>query len=76
LARSRLRIGARSRRAEKGQSFRHVGGESLPLRGRDKLNKEINASFADPVMKARFADVGATMPMTVADFEKFVVEET
>jgi hypothetical protein len=27
-------------------------------------------------MKARFADVGATMPMTVADFEKFVVEET
>jgi tripartite-type tricarboxylate transporter receptor subunit TctC len=43
----------------------------------DKLNKEINACLADLAMKVRFADVGGlAMPMTVAEFEKFVVEET
>jgi len=27
----------------------------------DKLNKDINAGLADPKLKARFADLGATM---------------
>ena len=31
----------------------------------DKLNKEINAGLADPKIKARLADLGGTMPMTV-----------
>jgi tripartite-type tricarboxylate transporter receptor subunit TctC len=42
-----------------------------------KLNKEIIASLADPKLKARLADLGAVpMPMTPAEFEKFVAEET
>jgi hypothetical protein len=44
----------------------------------DKLNKEINAGFADPKLKARFADLGATMfPLgSPTDFSKFVADET
>ena len=42
-----------------------------------KLNKEINAALADPKLKARLADLGAEpMPMTPAEFAKFVVDET
>jgi tripartite-type tricarboxylate transporter receptor subunit TctC len=44
----------------------------------DKLNKEINAGLADPKLKARFADLGATMfpPGSPTDFSKFVAEDT
>jgi len=43
----------------------------------DKLNKETNAALADPKMKARLLDLGgAPMPMTPADFGKFIAEET
>jgi len=43
----------------------------------DKLNKEINAGLADPMMKARLANLGsAGMPMTPADFGKFIADET
>jgi tripartite-type tricarboxylate transporter receptor subunit TctC len=43
----------------------------------DKLNKEINAGFADPAMKARLVDLGAEpMSMTPTDFGKFIVDET
>jgi tripartite-type tricarboxylate transporter receptor subunit TctC len=39
----------------------------------EKLNKEINAGLADPRMKARFADLGATVFMgSPADFAKFI----
>jgi tripartite-type tricarboxylate transporter receptor subunit TctC len=42
----------------------------------EKLNKEINAAIADPTMKGRFADLDAKpMPMTPADFGKFVADE-
>src|SRR5215475_4742997 len=43
-----------------------------------KLNKEINAALIDPVMKARFADLGATMfpPASPTDFSKFVADDT
>jgi tripartite-type tricarboxylate transporter receptor subunit TctC len=42
----------------------------------EKLNKEINAALADPTMKGRFADLDAKpMPMTPADFGKFVADE-
>jgi tripartite-type tricarboxylate transporter receptor subunit TctC len=35
----------------------------------DKLNKEINAALADPKIKERFADLGATVfPGSPADF--------
>jgi tripartite-type tricarboxylate transporter receptor subunit TctC len=43
----------------------------------DKLNKEINAGLADPKMKARIADLGATvLGGTPAEFGKLIAEET
>jgi tripartite-type tricarboxylate transporter receptor subunit TctC len=42
-----------------------------------RLNTEINASLADPKLKARFAEVGAeAMPMTPSGFGKFIADET
>jgi tripartite-type tricarboxylate transporter receptor subunit TctC len=41
------------------------------------LNKEINAGLADPKIKARIADLGATaLPGSPADFGKLISEET
>jgi len=43
----------------------------------EKLNKAINAGLADPKMKARFADLGATtLAGSSADFGKLIAEET
>jgi tripartite-type tricarboxylate transporter receptor subunit TctC len=43
----------------------------------DQLNKEINAGLADPRLKARFTDLGASVfPVSPADFGKFMAEET
>jgi tripartite-type tricarboxylate transporter receptor subunit TctC len=43
----------------------------------DKLNKEINAGLADPVMKTRFADLGGTaLTGSSANFGKLVAAET
>jgi tripartite-type tricarboxylate transporter receptor subunit TctC len=43
----------------------------------DKLNNEINAVLADPTVKARLFALGAEpMPMTSADFGKFMSDET
>jgi tripartite-type tricarboxylate transporter receptor subunit TctC len=43
----------------------------------DKLNKSINAGLADPVIKARFADLGSTVfPTSPAEFGKFIADET
>jgi tripartite-type tricarboxylate transporter receptor subunit TctC len=42
----------------------------------DRLNREINAAFADPQMKARLTDVGGTvLPGTPEHFQKFVAAE-
>ena len=42
----------------------------------DWLNKEINAGLADPKMKARFADLGATvLAGSPADFGRLMAEE-
>ena len=42
----------------------------------DILNKEINAGLADPKIKSRLADLGATpVPMTPAEYGKFVAAE-
>jgi tripartite-type tricarboxylate transporter receptor subunit TctC len=41
------------------------------------LNNEINAALADGTIKARLAELGSEpMPMTIAEFEKRVVDET
>jgi tripartite-type tricarboxylate transporter receptor subunit TctC len=50
---------------------------NTPIAILDKLNKEINASLADPKLTARFVDLGAT-PMigSPADFSRLIAEET
>jgi tripartite-type tricarboxylate transporter receptor subunit TctC len=43
----------------------------------EKLNTEINAALADPKLKARLAEWGATaLPGSPADFGKLIAEET
>jgi tripartite-type tricarboxylate transporter receptor subunit TctC len=43
----------------------------------EKLNGEINAGLVDPKIKERLADLGGEpMPMSSADFAKFIAEET
>ena len=43
----------------------------------DKLNREINAALADPKLRARLADLGATvLAGSPADFGKFIADET
>jgi tripartite-type tricarboxylate transporter receptor subunit TctC len=43
----------------------------------EKLNREINAGLADSKLKARFADLGATVfVVSPADFGKFIADET
>jgi tripartite-type tricarboxylate transporter receptor subunit TctC len=43
----------------------------------DKLNKEINAALADPMIKVRLADLGgAVLPGSPADFGKLIADET
>jgi tripartite-type tricarboxylate transporter receptor subunit TctC len=51
--------------------------KGTPVEIVDKLNKEINAGLADPKIKARIADLGATsLPGSPADFGKLISEET
>jgi len=43
----------------------------------EKLNQEINAGLANPMLKARIADLGGVpIPMTPSDFGKLIAEET
>jgi tripartite-type tricarboxylate transporter receptor subunit TctC len=50
---------------------------NTPVEIIDRLNKEINAGLADPKIKARFADLGATViPGSPADFGKLIAAET
>jgi tripartite-type tricarboxylate transporter receptor subunit TctC len=51
--------------------------KNTPVEIIDKLNTEINAALADPTMKARFAERGATvLPGSPADFGKLIADET
>jgi tripartite-type tricarboxylate transporter receptor subunit TctC len=51
--------------------------KSTPADIVDQLNREINAGLADPKLKGRLADLGGVpMPMTPADFGKFIADET
>jgi tripartite-type tricarboxylate transporter receptor subunit TctC len=51
--------------------------KSTPAEIIDKLNKEINAALADPKMRARLADLGATvLPGSPAEFGTFMANET
>ena len=42
----------------------------------NKLNKEVNAAFADPKMNSRLANLGSTpLPGSPADFGKLITDE-
>jgi tripartite-type tricarboxylate transporter receptor subunit TctC len=50
---------------------------NTPVEIIDRLNREINAAFADPAMKARLLDTGgAILPGSPADFGQLMTEET
>jgi tripartite-type tricarboxylate transporter receptor subunit TctC len=56
-------------------------GAGVPMRTPaeivDKLNREINAGLADPKIKARIAELGASvLAGSPADFSKMLIEET
>jgi len=54
-----------------------VAPKNTPAAIVDKLNKEINATLADPWMKARFADLNFTvLPGSPAEFGRFIAEDT
>jgi tripartite-type tricarboxylate transporter receptor subunit TctC len=49
----------------------------MPARVVNELNREINASLADPRVKTRLADMGGTaLAGSPTDFGSLVVEET
>jgi tripartite-type tricarboxylate transporter receptor subunit TctC len=50
---------------------------NTPVKIIDRLNKEINAAFADPAMRARLLDTGgAVLPGSPADFGQLMTAET
>jgi tripartite-type tricarboxylate transporter receptor subunit TctC len=59
-------------------NFRGLGApRSTPAEIIGKLNKEINAALADPKIKTRLADLGATvLAGSPADFGKLIADET
>ena len=51
--------------------------KATPVEIVEKLNKEINASLANPKMKARLADLGGdVLALSPADFGKLIADET
>jgi tripartite-type tricarboxylate transporter receptor subunit TctC len=50
---------------------------NTPVEIIDRLNREINAAFTDPAMKARLLDTGGTvLPGSPVDFGQLMTEET
>jgi tripartite-type tricarboxylate transporter receptor subunit TctC len=58
--------------------FGIVAPKNTPVEIIDRLNREINAALVDGVMKARFADLGATLfaPGSPDRFVKFIADDT
>jgi tripartite-type tricarboxylate transporter receptor subunit TctC len=57
--------------------FGIVAPKSTPTGIIERLNKEINAALADPRIKVRFADLGATaVPGSPAEFGKLIADDT
>jgi len=62
---------------EASQSYGVGAPKDTPAGLVDKLNKDVNAALADPKMKARFSELGATvLPGSPADYGKFIADET
>ena len=64
-------------RGYEATSWNGVGApRSTPAEIIDKLNKEINAGLTDATIKERFASVGRLDSGSVAEFGKFIADET
>lgn len=62
---------------EAGSWFGICAPNNTPADIVNRLNTEVNAGLADPKIKARLADLGATaMPGSPADFGAFIARET
>jgi tripartite-type tricarboxylate transporter receptor subunit TctC len=62
---------------EAAQSYGVGAPKGTPAEVVDRLNKEVNAALADPKMKARFAELGATvLPGSPANYGNFIAAET
>jgi tripartite-type tricarboxylate transporter receptor subunit TctC len=62
---------------EAGSWFGIGAPKNTPAHIVDRLNKEVSAGLADPKIKARLADLGATaMSGSPTDFSKFIADET
>jgi tripartite-type tricarboxylate transporter receptor subunit TctC len=54
-----------------------VAPKTTPTGIIERLNKEINVALADPTIRVRFADLGATLvPGSPAEFGKFIADDT
>jgi tripartite-type tricarboxylate transporter receptor subunit TctC len=57
--------------------FGIVAPKTTPAGIIERLNKEINAALADPTIRVRFADLGATVvPGSSAEFGKLIADDT
>ena len=71
----RRRFCARLRGESAGSASAHL--KTHPPKSLSRLNMEINAALADPKIKTRFAELGATViPGSPADFGKLIADET
>jgi tripartite-type tricarboxylate transporter receptor subunit TctC len=54
-----------------------VAPKTTPTGIIERLNKEINAALADPTIRVRFADLGATVvPGSPGEFGKLIADDT
>jgi Tripartite tricarboxylate transporter family receptor len=79
-AADRRRIGVSKRHRgglERASGWYGIGApKGTPIEIIEKLNKEINASLADPKLKARLADLGGdVLALSPADFGKLIAAE-
>jgi tripartite-type tricarboxylate transporter receptor subunit TctC len=62
---------------EMSQWYGIAAPRATPAEIIEKLNREMNAAFADPGMRARFTDLGGTaLPGSTEEFGRFVAAET
>jgi tripartite-type tricarboxylate transporter receptor subunit TctC len=61
---------------EASQSYGVGAPKDTPAELVDKINKDVNAALADPKMRARFSELGATvLPGSPADYGRLLAEE-
>ena len=62
---------------EASQWYGIAAPKNTPVEVVDKLNREINAALSDPVMRAKFAEIGGEpLAGSPSEFGRLIVEET